>query len=335
MMKNNYYITVNAVMEREHNTIYLFYKNEEGERQRRIIPVEKIYAIYCYGNVTIKSRALAYLMNHGIVVHFFNKYGFYEGSFYPREKLVSGDLLIKQAEHYIDHEKRMLLAREFVRGAIGNILTNLRYYDRMKKNLQDEMTTIEKLGEEVEKAKDIKQLMAVEGNARETYYQAFNKILPPAFHFERRSRQPPTNRINALISFGNSLVYSTCLTEIYNTQLNPTISYLHEPSERRFSLSLDIAEVFKPLFADRVIFKLIQKKILSEDDFRKELNSCLLNEEGKKKFLREYDAKLKTTIKHKGLRRNVSYQKLVRLECYKLIKHLLGEKDYKPFRIWW
>ena len=334
-MRNNYYITVNAVMEREHNTIYLFYKNEEGEKQRRIIPVEKIYAIYCYGNVTIKSGALAYLMRHGVVVHFFNKYGFYEGSFYPRQKLLSGDLLIKQAQHYLDYEKRMELAREFVKGAIGNILINLKYYERANKDVNEEIKTMEDSLHSLEEINDIKQLMAIEGNAREAYYQAFNKILPPAFHFDRRSRQPPANRINALISFGNSLVYSSCLTEIYNTQLNPTISYLHEPSERRFSLSLDIAEVFKPLLADRVIFKLIQKKIISENDFRLELNSCLLNNNGKKKFLHEYDAKLKTTIKHRGLRRNVSYQRLIRLECYKLIKHLLGMNPYKAFKIWW
>ena len=334
-MKSNYYITVNAVMEREHNTIYLFYKNEKGENERRIIPVEKIYTIYCYGNVTIKSGALAYLMKHGIVVHFFNKYGFYEGSFYPRQKLLSGDLLIKQAQHYLDYEKRMELAREFVKGAIGNILINLKYYERANKDVNEEIKTMEDSLHSLEEINDIKQLMAIEGNAREAYYQAFNKILPPAFHFDRRSRQPPANRINALISFGNSLVYSSCLTEIYNTQLNPTISYLHEPSERRFSLSLDIAEVFKPLLADRVIFKLVQKKIISENDFRLELNSCLLNNNGKKKFLHEYDAKLKTTIKHRGLRRNVSYQRLIRLECYKLIKHLLGMNPYKAFKIWW
>ena len=322
-------------MEREKNTIYLFYKNEDGENERRIIPIEKIYAIYCYGNVTIKSGALSYLMRHGIVVHFFNKYGFYEGSFYPREKLLSGDLLIKQVEHYLNNDKRMKMAREFVRGAIGNILVNLRYYNRMEKGLTQEIETLETAFYDVEDVDDIKQLMAIEGNARETYYRAFNKILPPAFHFDRRSRQPPTNRINALISFGNSLVYSSCLTEIYNTQLNPTISYLHEPSERRFSLSLDIAEVFKPLLADRVIFKLINKRIISETDFRTELNSCLLNNNGKRKFLQEYDAKLKTTIKHKGLRRNVSYQRVIRLECYKIIKHLLGMKKYKAFRIWW
>ncbi len=334
-MRNNYYITVNAVMEREHNTIYIFYKDENGEKQKRIIPIEKIYTIYCYGNVTIKSGALSYLMRKGIVVHFFNEYGFYEGSFYPREKLISGDLLIKQAEHYLEPIKRMRIAREFVKGAIDNLLINLRYYDRQNKNLQNEIEKLAELSMLVDAAIDIKELMAIEGNTKEIYYKSFNKILPSAFHFDRRSRQPPANRINAMLSFGNSLVYSTCLTEIYNTQLNPTISYLHEPSERRFSLSLDLAELFKPLLADRVIFKLINKKIIGEDDFRKELNACLLNNAGRKKFLQAYEEKLKTTIKHKSLRRSVSYQRLIRLECYKLIKHLLGMKDYRAFRIWW
>lgn len=322
-------------MEREFNTIYLFYKDENGKENRRILPITKIYSIYCYGRVTIKSGALAYLMDKGIIVHFFNKYGFYEGSFYPRKKLISGDLLIKQAEYCLNYHKRMEIAREFVRGAVENILANLKYYDREGKDLQKEIEKIVDLSLEIDATNSTEELMAIEGNVREIYYKAFNKFLPKDFHFDKRVRQPPSNRINALISFGNSLVYSTCLTEIYKTQLNPTISYLHEPSERRFSLSLDIAEIFKPLLADRVIFKLVNKKIVDKNDFRKELKACLLNDSGKRKFLQAYDDKLRTTIKHRSLRRNVSYQRLIRLECYKLIKHLLGEKEYKAFRIWW
>jgi CRISPR-associated protein Cas1 len=182
---------------------------------------------------------------------------------------------------------------------------------------------------------EISELMAIEGNAREIYYRSWNKIFPKDFHFDKRTRGPPANMINALISFGNSLVYSTCLTEIYNTQLNPTISYLHEPRERRFSLALDLAEIFKPLFADRVIFKLINKRMIDKNYFQKELNYCILNSRGKRLFLEEYDTKLKTTIKHRNLRRKVSYQRLIRLECYKLIKHLIGMQKFKAFRIWW
>ncbi|MEM3517439.1 MAG: type I-B CRISPR-associated endonuclease Cas1b, partial [Candidatus Bathyarchaeia archaeon] len=198
-----------------------------------------------------------------------------------------------------------------------------------------EVEKIELLLKSLESQNEISGIMAIEGNARDVYYHSFNKIFPEEFHFDKRTRKPPENMINCLISFGNSLVYSVVLTEIYNTQLNPTISYLHEPFERRFSLALDLSEIFKPLLADRVIFKLINKKIISENHFVKELNYTLLNNKGKKLFLQHFEEKLKTTIKHKDLGRNISFRRLIRLECYKLIKHLLKIKEYKPFIIWW
>jgi len=244
-------------------------------------------------------------------------------------------LLVKQVEHYLNKEKRLQLAREIVEGCIENIIKNLQYYERTKGELQEEIEKIKLFLEELEKQDEIPQILAIEGNVWDVYYQSFNKIFPEKFHFDKRTKRPPENMINCLISFGNSLVYSTVLTEIYNTQLNPTISYLHEPFERRFSLALDLSEIFKPLLADRVIFKLINKQIIDEKHFVKELNYTLLNDEGRRLFLQHYDEKLKTTIKHRDLGRSVSFQRLIRLECYKLIKHLLGVKKYNPFVIWW
>ena len=335
MSKVNFFILKNGIIERKHNTIYLVFKNSDGKLEKRILPVEKIYSIYVHGRVTIKSGALSYLMRLGVPVHFFNKFGFYEGSFWPRESLVSGDLLVRQVEHYLEHQKRLNLARKFVEGAIKNILVNLQYYNRNEINLSDEINEISHFLLKLDQQSSVEELMAIEGNVREIYYKSWNKFLPEHFKFDKRTKMPPENMINALISFGNSLVYSACLTEIYNTQLNPTVSYLHEPSERRFSLSLDLAEIFKPLIADRIIFKLIKQDKIDESYFERELNYCVLNEKGKRAFLQSFDDKLKTTIKHRSLKRNVSYRKLIRLEAYKLIKHLLGMKEYKPFVIWW
>jgi CRISPR-associated protein Cas1 len=154
-------------------------------------------------------------------------------------------------------------------------------------------------------------------------------------NFEKRIKRPPDNMINALISFVNSLVYTTCLAEIYKTQLHPAISYLHSAGERRFSLCLDIAEVFKPLIADRLIFSMLNKKMLTEKDFERESNFCYLKEAGRRRLLEAYDENLKRTIRHKVLKKDVSYRYLIRLECYKLIKHLIGDKKYEGFTIWW
>jgi len=181
----------------------------------------------------------------------------------------------------------------------------------------------------------IQELMGYEGRMRAAYYRSFSEILNMDIDFKKRVRRPPDNMINALISFGNAMVYTTCLCEIYRTQLNPTISFLHEPGERRFSLSLDLAEIFKPLLADRTIFKLLNTRMLNEKHFDQKLNSCYLDEKGRKIFVKEFDERLKTTIFHRTLKRKVSYRRLIRLECYKLIKHLTGERQYKGFRAWW
>ena len=141
--------------------------------------------------------------------------------------------------------------------------------------------------------------------------------------------------INSLISFVNSLLYSVALSEIYKTNLSPYISYLHEPGTRRFSLSLDITEIFKPLIVDRMIFAMLNKNQLSIKDFEKDSNFTYLKETGRKKILVEFDDRLNKTIKHKDLNRSVSYRYMMRLECYKLIKHITGEKDYEGFKMWW
>ena len=324
-MRVNFYLTRDGKLMRRENTVYFVSKEKKF-----LLPIHKIHTIYVYGKVSVTSGVLSYLAKNGITMHFFNKYGFFEGSFYPRETLVSGEVIVRQAEHYLNSEKRLYLAREILAGSFDNIMKNLQYY-----KLAEYVEEVEEWKSRLSKADSIPRLMNIEGNVWEIYYRAFDEILPKKFRFEKRTRRPPENMVNCLISFANSLVYSTTLSEIYNTQLNPAISFLHEPFERRFSLSLDLSEIFKPFIGDRVIFKLLNKGILSEKHFDKDLNYCLLNDEGKRIFLTHFDERLRTTIKHRSLGRKVSYQRLIRLECYKLIKHLLGMQRYKAFRIWW
>lgn len=322
MTRKNYYLMSDGILKRKENTVYFVNKNG-----KKPIPINKIYSIYAYGSLTFSSQVVNLLAKEGIPIHFFNYYGFYNGSFYPRETLLSGDLLINQAEHFLDHEKRMFMAKSFVEGAARNMLKVLAYY-----SVDNPINDI--LGE-LGGCNKITEVMNVEGRIRADYYNRLDEVLPEDFQIGKRTRRPPENMINSLISFGNSLMYSTVLSEIYNTQLNPTISYLHEPSERRYSLSLDLSEIFKPIMVDRLILYLVKKRMLSEDDFEKDMEYCLLNEKGRKVFLKEYDNRLKKTIKHRDLNKNVSYRRLIRLEAYKITKHLLGSKKYKPFVMWW
>jgi len=330
-MKKTIYIFSDGELKRKENTLYF-----ETEKGRKYIPVENTSEIMVFGEVTLNKRFLEFLTQSEIIIHFFNHYGYYVGSFYPREHLNSGYMVLKQAEHYLDTEKRLTLARGFVEGAIENIKKVLAYYDNRGKEVGLYRERIDEIAKGLKGCGSNEELMAIEGNIREQYYRAFDRILDNEhFVFEGRTKRPPRNRLNALISFGNSLVYTASLSEIYQTHLDPRIGFLHATNFRRFTLNLDVAEVFKPLIADRVIFTLINKGIIKSSHFEKRLDGIVLNEKGRELFVREMDERFKATFHHRRLGRHVSYKRLIRMELYKLERHLMEEEQYKPFVSGW
>lgn len=330
-MKQSLYIYNSGDLKRKDNT--LRFTNYEGEK--RDVPIERISDIYVMSEMSFNTAFLNYISKYGISIHFFNYYNDYTGSYYPKDALLAGGLLVKQAEYYSDYEKRLQLAKKFLQAAAENIYRNLRYYNGRGKDVESQMKEIDRLRNTLSNAETIEMLMGIEGNIRQHYYAAWNAIVNQEINFNKRVMHPPDNMINSLISFVNSLIYAKTLSEVYHTQLNPTISYLHEPGARRFSLCLDISEIFKPLIGDRLIFSLLNKRQITEDSFTKELNFLHLKQDASKLIATELEKRLRTTIMHKGLGRKVSYQYLIRLEAYKLVKHLLGEKEYEGFTIWW
>lgn len=323
----DYYIFKSGRISRKDNSIFL--ETNEGNIP---IPVNDIESIYFFGEIDLNTKVINFFAQKGIIINFFNYYGWYSGSFYPKEQLLSGEVLVRQAEHYLNNEKRLFLAKQFVKSAMHGFINNLKRY---KSLCEEYIIDIEKYQKSIDEQDNIAALMGIEGNARDRYYESFSLITQEKFEFEKRVKHPPDNAMNALISFVNSLVYTAIIKEIHKTQLNPTISYLHEPSDRRFSLALDISEIFKPIYGDRIIFDLINNGKINEEHFDKDLNFCYLKEAGRKLVVKAFDEKLQTTIRHRKLNRNVSYKKIIRLELYKLIKHLLDEEPYKPFLIWW
>jgi CRISPR-associated protein Cas1 len=338
-MKKTYYLFNPGYLERKDNTLKFTPIEEDGngvERKGspRYLPVEHISDFYVFGSLTAKSSLYNFLGQNDIAVHFFDYYENYTGSFMPRDFLLSGRMILAQTAHHQNKKKRIVIAQKFIEGAAANMLKNLKYYNKRGREIDDIISRIDNFMRQLPETAEIDELMGLEGNIRMLYYEAFDLILND-FEMGNRSKQPPSNEVNALISFGNMMCYSQCLRAIHQTQLNPTISYLHSPGDRRYSLSLDISEVFKPLLVDRVIFKVLNKKTIQEKHFDKKLNKCLLNESGKKIFVKAFEERLNETIKHRSLNRSVSYKHLIKLECYKLCKHLLNIEEYKPFKMWW
>lgn len=330
-MKKRLYILSNGELKRKQNTLY--FETDEG---KKFIPVEGVSDLFIFGEVTLNKKFLDFLTKTKILIHFFNYYGYYIGTYYPREYYNSGLMILKQAEYYLDFEKRMNLAKKFVQGAVSNLTKVLTYYNLRGIDLNEYLNIINNLVCKIDECQYTEELMAIEGNIREQYYKTFDNIINSSdFSFETRSKRPPTNRLNALISFGNTLLYVEVLSEIYRTHLDPRIGYLHTTNNRRFTLNLDVAEIFKPIIVDRVIFSLLNKKIIKKSHFKEDLGGIYLKDNGRKKFLEKWEERLTSTIKHRGLKRNVSYRRLIRLELYKLEKHFLGDEEYKPFVARW
>lgn len=334
-MKKTYYLFNPGRLSRKDNTLKFTPVDEEGrDGQARYLPVENVGEICVLGSLDANSAMYNFLGKNEIVVHFFDYYEHYTGSFMPKDYLLAGKLQIEQTKTYLSKKKRIEIAQLFVRGAAQNMIKNLQYYNRREKDVKTAIETIEGYKNTIMNHDEINQLMGLEGNIRQVYYQCFDTIIND-FEMGNRTKQPPTNEVNTLISFGNMLCYTACLGQIYHTQLNPTISFLHEPGYRRYSLSLDLAEIFKPLLVDRIIFTMLNKKQLKASDFRMELNRCVLKEEARKAFVKSFEEKLSETIQHRTLKRNVSYKHLIKLECYKLSKHILNIEKYEPFKAWW
>lgn len=328
-MGSTRYITSMGELTRKDNSLCF---RKEGKNV--YIPVENTKEIYCLNEISINTKLLDFLSRNNIVVHFFNYYEGYNGTFYPKNQYNSGRLLIKQVEKY--NSSRLVVAKAIVKAIGENIEEVLYHY--YKHNKKDVKGTIDWIRKEfilkIDNANNIKEVMVIEGEVWQKFYSNFKYFLPEDFIMNKRVRRPPDNPINAMISFGNTLLYTKTISAIYRTHLDQRISFLHEPSEGRFSLSLDISEAFKPVIVYKTIFDLVNnKKITVSKHFDKKVNYCLLNEEGRNIFISAFEERLESVFIHPTLKRKVSYRTAIKLDCYKLIKFILEDKDFRPFNM--
>ncbi len=326
-------------------TKYIFSTGELKRRENSIsfrdvsgrlthMPIENIRELYLFNEVTINTKLLQVLSMAGIVMHFFDYYGHYIGTYYPKDYLLSGRLKVQQALAYSD-DRRLEIAREIVRGTAENISALLyHYYRHEKKEVKPVIDFCGEIFNWLRPAQDIRQIMSVEGKLWSLFYGTFPMILHEDFVFSKRVRRPPDNPINALISFLNSMLYTKTITMLYHTHLDQTISFLHEPSEARFSLSLDLAEVFKSELVFKTIFDLVNNRKLRVDKhFDSALNYCLLNEAGRKIVIKAFEERISTTFEHSRLHRKVRYEIAIKYEGYKMIKYLMEGKAYHAFSV--
>jgi CRISPR-associated protein Cas1 len=331
MVKDNHHVFADGDLSRSEGTLRI--DTLDGETKH--LPVESIDTLYLHGQITFNTRALGLLNDHGVPVHVFGWKDYYRGSYLPKRDHLSGNTVVEQVRAYDDPERRLSIARSLIAASIHNMRANLVYYDSRGRSFDGTLERLASLKDETSDSDDISALRGVEATARKTYYSCFDEILREPFTLGRREYNPPTNETNALISFLNSMVYTACVSAIRKTALDPTVGFMHEPGDRRFTLSLDIADIYKPILADRVLFRLVNRQQVDLDDFETDLDGCLLTEDGRLTVLAEYEDTLDRTVEHPRLKRKVSYKTLIQTDVYSLKKHVLTGEPYRPTKRWW
>ena len=265
----------------------------------------------------------------------FGKYGEYIGCFYTIYHLDSAKTILKQAQVYNDMSRRIEVARKIEIASLHNYRENLRYYFRRKKN-EKLKTAIDYISECINEMKTCEKpegLLLIEARAKQKYLQCLDIMIDNQdFVFQKRTRRPPLNEVNALISFGNVFLYQRIATEIRKTALDIRIGFVHATNKRSETLNLDIAEIFKPIIVDRAIFTIIHNmQISSNEHFEKnEEGAVWLNKTGKRIFIQELEKKLYQKVKIDGMSR--TYDTIIKDEIQKIVHVIKDDAKYKPYK---
>lgn len=335
-MKKTLYILQNGELHRKDNSLYF-----ESTKGRKFIPVESTNDICIFGNVEVSKRFLDFCTQKRIPIHYLDIYGDYIGTYYPREHYNSGYTIIKQVEFYLDKEKRLVLAKAIVYGYIEQSLKVIKYYVNRKDGksqvkLEKLCIKLEEMKKDIINKKTIDEIMLIVEKAEEKYKSSFNFIINNLQFVDNGDKNSAEHvRKNTIIRFGKSIGQAIILSEIYKTYLDPRIGYFHDADLGVFPLCLDILYIFKPIMIYRLIFMLLNKSMITERDFKEHKGNVILSREGKGKFITELDKRMRTTIKHRHLGRYVSYRRIIRLELYKIQKHIIEGIKYNPYLALW
>ena len=306
----------------------------ESEKNKYFIPVEVADQINIYSNITVSADALNFITEQGIRIAFIDKYGNPKGYYIPQNDIKSGITLVNQFKKYVNEQERLIIAKKLEKAGFHNMRSNLRYYQKKKRgNFEKEIEIITNMIAEVDQAKTVQDLMLLEGRCRQQYYLTFNKIINrKEFEFTKRVKRPPKDCINALISFINTLLYNELILIIYKTTLDGRIGIIHSTTRRSFTLNLDIADLFKPIIVDRIIFTIININQIKADKHFEEIENggIYLNNEGKRIIISKFDEKLNDTLVINN--KTYTYRQILEKEIWKYLNYINEGTTYRPYK---
>lgn len=305
------------------------------------LPIHTISGIVCFGNVGISPYLLDLCMRNNVYVSILSKYG----RFIARiQGPVSGNVLLRRAQYRKADDKKSVteVASAILIGKIANSRTILQRALRDHEDkvdiikLRSAIKDLARIIKKVDKKKSIDELRGFEGDAAHTYFQVFNNLIlsnKDVFVFQARSRRPPLDSVNALLSFTYTLLVHDVCSALESVGLDPAVGFLHRDRPGRPGLALDLMEEFRTGLADRLVLSLINRSQIKPKGFTySKTGSVIMDDENRKALIVAWQKRKQDEIKHPFLNEKMQIGIIFHIQARLFAKYISGEiNNYPPF----
>ncbi len=328
---NTLYITKQeSYLHKERETVVI----KNGKDKLGQFPAISIGNILCFGNISVSPFLMGYCGEQSIGLAFYTEYGKFLARIQGKQ---TGNVLLRRKQYRWadDKEKSLNIARLMVAAKIANCRSVLmRHIRNHGENIKLD-SAVDKLAaslRRVQHAKSVSECMGMEGNAANCYFSVFNELIrDTGFAFAGRVRRPPTDPVNALLSFIYTLVTHECASALQGVGLDPYVGFLHQDRPGRQSLALDLLEEFRAPWADRFVLTLINRKQIQPGDFITEASGAVrLKDDARKNVLTAWQERKQVEINHPYLDESVPVGLLPHCQAMLLARHIRGDTEYYP-----
>jgi CRISPR-associated protein Cas1 len=312
---------------------------EKTDGLKIMLPIEKLESLIIIGNSWMNAGCAVELLERGIPVTYLSS----RGRFFGRLESTRHINIERQREQFRcgDDEKfRLSMAVKFISGKIHNQIVILRRFSRTRDKYKTEeiVDFMKKIKEKIETASSIEQIMGYEGTASRKYFEGLSFLIKREFHFNGRTRMPPKDPFNSLLSFGYTLLLYEAYTAVLNKGLHPYAGIMHKDRQGHPALASDLIEEWRPVIVDSLSFSLLEKRTFKKEDFieNEEKGGVYLNKNQTKRFIKEFERKLRTEARYiESIEGRMSFRRALQHQAGMLVK-AIEKRDpslYNPVKV--
>jgi CRISPR-associated protein Cas1 len=296
----------------------------------------KVERVVVFGNVQLTTQAMSYLLDRGIDTALLSLRGRLKGRLAPLESK-NVLLRVRQYERAADRQFALEMARAIVVGKIANCGEVLARHQRNhpETDFSTEVSQLAILTKKAARTSPIESLRGIEGQAAAVYFEGFRRMLRRGMLFSKRTRRPPKDPVNSLLSFGYALMFNESISALVAVGFDPYIGFYHGANYGRCSLALDLMEEMRPVVADRLALNVANREVVKADDFTKgEDGGVYLDGDGRKRFLREYERMMCAEFTSRRSGERTSFRRALHEQALAMQRTITQEITYQPFQGW-